>query len=80
MQLTPPVFALSAWELEMSVGGRRIGFMMILEMCIRCEGSGADPAQRDSVDEAADEVRLCIECDGDGYFRVVAEEPLQLAS
>jgi DnaJ-class molecular chaperone len=70
------VFALSAWELEMSVGGRRIGFMMILELCVRCEGSGADPAQRD----AADEVRLCIECDGDGYFRVVAEESLQLAS
>ncbi|MCU1479203.1 MAG: hypothetical protein JWQ64_3896 [Subtercola sp.] len=36
------------------------------EVCKRCEGCGADPLQ--PYDDA--EVRLCIECYGDGHVEV----------
>jgi DnaJ-class molecular chaperone len=44
----------------MSVVGRTIVGMRTLEICERCDGTGADPAQHE------DEVTLCIECSGDG--------------
>lgn len=44
----------------MSVAGRTIVGMRTLEICERCDGTGADPAQH------GEEVDLCIECYGDG--------------
>jgi DnaJ-class molecular chaperone len=43
-----------------SVVERRIVGMRTLEICERCDGTGADPTQHD------DEVVLCVECGGDG--------------
>jgi DnaJ-class molecular chaperone len=43
-------------------GGAHNGRMSNLEICERCEGSGADPMQT-LVDDL---VELCIECRGDG--------------
>ncbi|MEF2976995.1 hypothetical protein [Subtercola sp. YIM 133946] len=49
------------------------------EMCERCEGSGADPVQPfadrhvDTLDTdpaVGDDVRVCVECFGDGYVEV----------
>jgi DnaJ-class molecular chaperone len=39
---------------------RTIGRMKTLIICERCDGTGADPDQ-DSI-----EVRVCVECGGDG--------------
>lgn len=39
---------------------RRIDGMRTLEICERCDGTGADPTQHEN------EVTLCIECGGDG--------------
>ena len=46
----------------MSVVRRTMGHMNNMEICERCEGSGADPMQA-LVDDV---VELCIECRGDG--------------
>lgn len=44
----------------MSVGERTIVGMRTLEICERCDGTGADPVQR------GEEIDLCAECFGDG--------------
>lgn len=44
----------------MSAVGRRIVAMRTLEICERCDGTGADPVQYD------DEITACLECAGDG--------------
>ncbi len=44
----------------MSVGRRTIVGMRTLEICERCDGTGADPAQH------TEEITLCVECGGDG--------------
>jgi DnaJ-class molecular chaperone len=58
----------------MSVAAR-IMVCMSLEMCERCDGTGADPIQPYRVDEVA----LCVECGGDGCHRFVEVE-LQLTA
>jgi len=45
---------------RMSVAGRRIVGMRTLEICERCDGTGADPAQH------GEEITVCVECSGDG--------------
>ncbi len=45
---------------RVSVVRRRIVGMRTLEICERCDGTGADPTQHEA------EVTLCIECGGDG--------------
>ena len=45
---------------RMSVVGRTIGGMRTLEICERCDGTGADPKQH------SEEITVCIECSGDG--------------
>ena len=45
---------------RMSVVGRTIGGMRTLEICERCDGTGADPTQH------SEEITLCVECSGDG--------------
>ena len=48
-----------------------------LQICERCEGSGADPAQW----YREDDVRLCIECGGDGCQQVQFDElPLKISA
>lgn len=49
--------------------------VMRLEMCERCDGTGADPIQAYLVDEVA----LCTECNGDGCHRFVDVELLLTA-
>ena len=44
----------------MSVAARTIGGMRTLEICERCDGTGADPRQ------LSEEIALCVECNGDG--------------
>lgn len=44
----------------MSVVRRRIDGMRTLEICERCDGTGADPFQYD------EEITVCVECSGDG--------------
>ncbi|MEY9853064.1 DnaJ-class molecular chaperone [Leifsonia sp. EB41] len=44
----------------MSVAARTIGGMRTVEICERCDGTGADPRQH------SEEVALCVECNGDG--------------
>ncbi len=44
----------------MSVGERTIVGMRTLEICERCDGTGADPVQH------GEEIDLCAECFGDG--------------
>lgn len=44
----------------MSVVARRIVGMRTLEICERCDGTGADPFQY------AEEITVCVECNGDG--------------
>ncbi|MGN6427550.1 MAG: hypothetical protein ACTHMF_12090 [Leifsonia sp.] len=45
--------------------------MRTLEICERCDGTGADPVQR------SEEITVCIECAGDGchvtYYAELAE-------
>jgi DnaJ-class molecular chaperone len=48
----------------------RIMVCMSLEMCERCNGTGADPVQPSFVDEVAP----CVECAGDGCHRFPDEE------
>lgn len=56
----------------MSVVGRTIVGMRTLEMCERCDGTGADLAQR------GEEIAFCVECGGDGchitYYNVELEK------
>jgi len=52
----------------MSVVGRRIVRMRTLEMCERCEGSGADPFQH------SEEITVCVECSGEGCHVTYVEE------
>ncbi|UFS58891.1 hypothetical protein [Subtercola endophyticus] len=41
------------------------------EDCERCEGSGADPMQPFVVDDEYEtDVRLCVECFGEGWVEV----------
>ena len=55
----------------MSVVGRTIMGMRTLEICERCDGTGADPAQH------SEEITLCVECNGDGchvtYYAELAQ-------
>jgi DnaJ-class molecular chaperone len=44
----------------MSEVGRTIVGMRTLEICERCDGTGADPTQH------SEEITLCVECSGDG--------------
>lgn len=44
----------------MSVVRRRIVGMRTLEICERCDGTGADPLQH------SEEITVCVECSGDG--------------
>ena len=44
----------------MSVAERRIVGMRTLEICERCDGTGADPFQYE------EEITVCVECNGDG--------------
>lgn len=48
-------------------GAAHNGPMNNMEICERCEGSGADPMQA----YFDDVVELCIECRGDGVLRVI---------
>ncbi|MGO4533721.1 hypothetical protein [Leifsonia sp. 2MCAF36] len=45
---------------RMSVVERTIVGMRTLEICERCDGTGADPTQH------SEEITLCVECSGDG--------------
>jgi hypothetical protein len=55
----------------MSVVGRTIMGMRTLEICERCDGTGADPAQH------SEEITFCVECNGDGchvtYYAELAQ-------
>ncbi len=44
----------------MSVVRRRIVGMRTLEICERCDGTGADPLQH------SEEITVCVDCSGDG--------------
>ncbi len=57
----------------MSVVGRTIVGMRTLEICERCDGTGADPTQH------VEEITLCIECSGDGCHVTYYEELAQTA-
>ena len=57
----------------MSVARRTIVGMRTLEICERCDGTGADPTQH------VEEVTLCIECSGDGCHVTYYEELAQTA-
>jgi DnaJ-class molecular chaperone len=57
----------------MSVVRRRIVGMRTLEICERCDGTGADPFQHD------DEVTMCVECGGDGCHVTYLAELQQTA-
>jgi hypothetical protein len=48
--------------------------MRKIQMCERCEGTGADPVQH-LVD---DEVRLCVECYGEGCVELFADRSAAL--
>lgn len=56
---------------RMSVVGRTIGGMRTLEICERCDGTGADPFQH------SEEITVCVECNGDGchvtYYAELAQ-------
>ena len=56
---------------RMSVVWRTIVGMRTLEICERCDGTGADPAQH------SEEITLCVECNGDGchvtYYAELAQ-------
>jgi DnaJ-class molecular chaperone len=55
----------------MSVVGRTIVGMRTLEICERCDGTGADPFQH------SEEITVCVECNGDGchvtYYAELAQ-------
>ena len=55
----------------MSVAARTIGGMRTLEICERCDGTGADPFQH------SEEITVCVECSGDGchvtYYAELAQ-------
>jgi DnaJ-class molecular chaperone len=55
----------------MSVVGRTIVGMRTLEICERCDGTGADPFQH------SEEITVCVECSGDGchvtYYAELAQ-------
>ncbi|SEH57478.1 hypothetical protein SAMN04515692_101300 [Leifsonia sp. CL147] len=55
----------------MSVVWRTIVGMRTLEICERCDGTGADPAQH------SEDITLCVECNGDGchvtYYAELAQ-------
>ncbi len=55
----------------LSVVGRRIVGMRTVEICERCDGTGADPNQH------SEEIVLCVECAGDGchvtYYAELAQ-------
>ena len=61
----------SAWLPRMSVVRRTIVGMRTLEICERCDGTGADPTQH------SEEITVCIECSGDGchvtYYAELAQ-------
>ena len=56
---------------RMSVVRRTIVGMRTLEICERCDGTGADPAQH------GEEITVCVECSGDGchvtYYAELAQ-------
>jgi DnaJ-class molecular chaperone len=60
----------------MSEVARILGGMRNVEICERCEGTGADPVL--SVYEV--EVQLCTECRGDGYVAVIEETLVRLSA
>lgn len=58
----------------MSAVRRTIVGMWNREKCETCEGSGASARQWLSEDE----IRVCIDCEGDGFILVYADEQLVL--
>ena len=64
---TPARFA------PLSVVRRRIVGMRTVLICERCDGTGADPVQRD------EEVLPCVECAGDGCHVTYLAELQQTA-
>jgi DnaJ-class molecular chaperone len=56
-----------------SVVRRRIVGMRTVLICERCDGTGADPVQRE------EEVLLCVECGGDGCHVTYLAELQQTA-
>jgi DnaJ-class molecular chaperone len=52
---------------------RRIVGMRTVLICERCDGTGADPVQRD------EEVLVCVECAGDGCHVTYLAELQQTA-